>query len=275
MNPVAVLTRPEGRNDRLAARLNLAGIETLSLPALSLRPMQSAQFKTPLPRDYDLIVFVSGSAVRYYLDQLACAPESEPVWPESTLLATVGQASARPLYQARGVIHRNIVHPRLPDQQQDSEALWSILQPLAHQFKRVLIVRGETGRDWLGRQLEQAGACVHRLGVYRREPAIWSSAQTRLLKERLEQGGPIVCLLTSSEGVAAVNANIEAHGLGTLWERVRFVVIHARVARRLQSIGPDMSNGMAGPGRAHPQVVKICSPDEDAIFEAIVSVATL
>lgn len=275
MTPVAVLTRPEGRNDRLAARLNEAGIETLPLPALSLRPLQSTQSNMPLPCDYDLIVFVSGSAVRFYLDQLACIPEAEPIWPESTLLATVGQASALPLYQASGIIRRNILHPRLPDQQQDSEALWSLLQPLAHRFKRVLIVRGETGRDWLGQQLEQAGACVHRLGVYRREPAIWSSAQARLLKKRLEQGGPVVCLMTSSEGVAAVNANIEANGLGSLWERVRFVAIHARVARRLQSISPDVSNGMAGPGRARPQVVKICSPDEDAIFEAIVSVATL
>src|SRR3546814_9941416 len=44
-----------------------------------------------------------------------------------------------------------------PTDTQDSEGLWRVLQPLLATFKRVLIVRGQSGREWLGDRFQQAG----------------------------------------------------------------------------------------------------------------------
>ena len=265
-NPFVVLTRPEGRNDLLAARLMAKGFRTLALPALSIQPLETDPFALPVPHAYDLIVFVSSNAVRIYLDLLEqgdCAAK----WPSATLAATVGQASAAPLYQAGYIPHANILHPGLEDPQHDSEALWAMLQPILPRLRRVLIVRGETGREWLGQQLEQAGVQVERYAIYRREPVLWSHEQYLSIRDATQSDCPLICLFTSAESVQAFHSNTEKYNLQTVWQRAVFVVIHERVASRLQSLLT------VGAGTARDPVVKICSPSDDAIFQTVVSAA--
>lgn len=72
MPPLAVLTRPSGRNEALAARLRAHGWEACVLPALEILPLDCLE-GLPMPEDYDMVVFVSGNAARLYLDQLTRA----------------------------------------------------------------------------------------------------------------------------------------------------------------------------------------------------------
>lgn len=265
--PFAVLTRPEGQNEGLAARLGACGFDALVLPSLAIRPLHDDPAALPLPSDYDLLVFVSSNAVRLYLDLLR-RRDSKPQWPQASRVAAVGEASAQSLYDAGFIPRSHILHPSLPGQQ-DSEALWALLRQSGHRFERVLIVRGETGREWLGQQFELSGAHVRRYPLYRREAVYWLPAQCDLLRTRLEARRAPVCVLTSGESVEALRLNIERNGLYQFWERTRFVAIHERVASRLQSV-------LAGSaGKASVPVVKICSPNDDAIFHTIVSTATL
>lgn len=268
MDSLAVLTRPEGRNDALAARLNARGIATLTLPALSIEPITNGFSEPPLPGDYDLIVFVSGHAVSAYFEMLACKLWTE-TWPPDTLLATVGRSSAAPLYQKAFIPQKNIYHPAADDPRHDSEALWQSLSRIVPLPRRVLIVRGETGREWLGQKLEQAGAQVRRYCVYRRKPAIWTESQVISIRAALQSGRPLVCLLTSAESVAAVHANIDRLGLYAFWDRAVFVAIHERVASYLTAML------VAASGKVCVPVVKVCSPDDDAIFQAIVLTTAL
>jgi hypothetical protein len=75
-------------------------------------------------------------------------------------------------------------------------------------------------------------------------------------------------LLTSGESVDAVHANIQRAGLIAPWSRSRFVVIHERVARRLQSL-------LHASGKVESSMVKVCSPGDDAIVESIRQMASL
>jgi len=264
--PLVVLTRPQGRNQVLAACLREAGLEALELPALAVSPLPVDASRFPLPGHYDLIVFVSANAAFFYLDQLAEQGCAE--WPASTIAAAVGEASARPLRESDFIPSECIVHPQA-DTPQDSEALWRLLEPGIGTFKRVAIVRGESGREWLGERLEAAGARVHRYAVYRRRPCEWTDGQRGALAAGLAPGRVVVGLFTSSEGVDAFHRNLLAPGLQAFWRDARFVVIHERIARHLQALLRTV------PGKNPAPMVKICPPADKTIFQTVVSLAFL
>ncbi|HEU0231188.1 MAG TPA: uroporphyrinogen-III synthase [Burkholderiaceae bacterium] len=259
---LAILTRPQGHNDSLASQLRQAGIDVSVQPVLRLIP---AATPAPVPGGFDLVMFVSAAAARFYFEQIHGGRGAS--WPDTTLACTVGPASARALRDAGVIPAENIVHPGPESPNHDSEALWALLAPRLPAIKRALIVRGETGREWLGRQLEGAGIEVRHHAAYRREPILWAAGQADELARRLSAASSSVCLVTSTESADALHANIEHHAvrLRQLWERVRFVTIHPRVASRLTSRF-TVASGV-------PPSVRLCAADDGAVFQAIQSLA--
>nr|WP_255675957.1 uroporphyrinogen-III synthase [Pusillimonas sp. MFBS29] len=266
MTPRVVLTRPQGKNEALARRLSGAGLPALLLPALHIQSLPADAAHIPDPDAYDLLVFVSGHALQFYLQALD-ERRAGWRWPVHTRAATVGGTSARMLREADFIASSQIIHPG-PDLSQDSESLWHLLQPRLNTLKKVLIIRGRTGREWLGSKLEQAGVQVDRVAMYDRIPALWDTQQAEQLGQVLGQAEPCVFLLTSSESLDAVHANVRRLGLEHGWARSRFVVIHERIARRLQS-------SLQASGKVEPAMVKICQPGDDTIFQMITLAAAL
>nr|WP_306669774.1 uroporphyrinogen-III synthase [Allopusillimonas soli] len=278
------MTRPKDKNAVLAQRLRQAGMSVLELPALKLVDCEAGPASQYAPVRYDLVVLVSGYACRRYLQwQLgldyprtdaqatsrqasATASPARAAWPPDTLAATVGQASARILYDSAVVPGSAIIHPAA-DQSADSEHLWQQLLPRMDRIRRVLIVRGESGREWLADRLEQAGASVDKLALYRREAARWSAEEGVMLHQAMSAPQPCVVLLTSREGVDAALANGRRLALDGLWASARFVVVHERIADYLQSRLPPS-------GKAALPMVKISQPGDDALFESILEMAS-
>ncbi|GAB1578618.1 uroporphyrinogen-III synthase [Bordetella petrii] len=261
MLPIAILTRPDGRNAPLERGLHDAGWQTLALPALEIQPLPADAAGPPLPQDHDLVVFVSGNAARLYLAQLHAA--GMPDWPGGTLAATVGPASARAFRACPGVgPDAAVLYPPPEAAAHDSEALWQVLRARGALPRRVLLVRGTSGRDWLGDQLEAAGVQVARHAVYRRLPALWPASAVRQLREWAGQGRPATWLLTSGEGIDAVRAQVDAAGIAAWWRASRFVVTHPSLVPRL---------GLAGSGQGPAPMVKICLPADEAILAAFVA----
>ncbi len=256
---LAVLTRPAGRNEALASALQEQGVATLSLPALTVSLRPQAMQPWVAPDAYDLVIFVSGFAVKCYLQAWQQA-EAERQWPPQTRAATVGAASALPLFEAGWIPKAQILHPE-PDVPQDSESLWQILQEHAGISPRVLIVGAQEGRNWLRQRLEAEGSQVDRYAVYERVSAHWTAPQLAPLAEALERGHAISALLTSSQGVDAFASNLQTHGLTKLYARAGFVAIHERVASRLQ-----WQAQRAGCGELN---VELCMPDDAAILAAV------
>lgn len=262
MPPIAILTRPVGRNDALAHDLGAAGWQTLDLPALSLCPLPIAAAALPLPQHYDLVVFVSGYAARAYLQQLRDLV-GQTVWPTQVAAATVGPASARALRETPGFCVDTTVFCPPPDApSHDSEALWQILRAQERLPARVLLVRGTQGRDWLGDQLEAAGATVSRHAAYQRQPADWPRSSVEQLRKWAEKGAKATWLLTSGEGLAAVRTQIHQVGLDDWWRACDFIVTHPTLAQKLHQAPADKAAGA---------MVKICLPADDAILAAFVA----
>ena len=184
---LAILTRPQGRNDALAARLERHGMGALVLPALQLIPGEVGAM--PSPDGFDLVLFVSGYAAQCYFQAQAAA-----AWPAGTLAAAVGASTLQAIAHWGKVPATALFGPP-DDSLQDSEALWQSLQDAGIRPQRVLIVRGSTGRDWLGQRLQQDGAQVTWLAAYRRDPAVWTASQGRALADAVRQHAASLLLM--------------------------------------------------------------------------------
>lgn len=259
--PCALLTRPAGRNETLSAALAAQGFSSLVLPALSLEPQDLSETQWQDPKDFDLVLFVSSSAVKFYFATLQARGQN---WPDKVLLAAVGFATAACLRAQPGVSPEAVLHPEGVDSLQDSEALWAVLEPRLAQLERVLIVRGHSGREWLGQQLENHGIQVQRLAIYQRSPAKWSVQQGRQIRDSL-QAGRLAVLLSSSQSADAVFANVQSLGLTDVWSQCAYVVIHPRIEEHLQSL-------LLQAGITAPPMVKRCTPDDDDIVAAMMAV---
>lgn len=255
----AILTRPAGRNDGLAARLQAAGWQVHAWPALRIEPLPAEPAGIPLPGDFDLAVFVSGNAAAQYLDQLRTLGVA--AWPSSCVAAAVGPATAARLREsAQWDAQCTIVHPAAEAPRHDSEALWELLAARGPVPSRVLLVRGTDGRDWLAERLAAHGAAVHLHAVYRRVPAVWDPGALAKLTRWASLGHHPTWLLTSGESIDAVRGNVVRTAGQDWWQACRFIVTHPRLADRL-----------ALPDGAAAHVVRVCAPAEDAIFNAFVS----
>ena len=174
-----LLTRPAEESATLAATLSEAGIYSSSLPLLDIEPLPITPERQAVLRDlgrYCAVIVVSKPAARLALQQL------DQAWPHLRWFS-VGAATAQVLAD-RGL---DVHYPQTGD---DSEALLqlpALREAIARPDARVLILRGEGGRELLAERLREQGASVDYLELYRRFlPAYDSGVLTqRIQLERL------------------------------------------------------------------------------------------
>jgi uroporphyrinogen-III synthase len=221
-----VVTRPAGQAAHLAEALTEHGARPVLFPVLAIFPVQDQQHLLDLAvrlDEYDWAAFVSPNAVEHALKPIL----SRRSWPARLRTATVGRSSELAL-AAFGIT--DAVAPR---ERFDSEALLALpeLQDVAG--KRVLIFRGDGGRELLGETLAARGAAVEYVTCYRRgKPALDPAP---LLK--LWQDGRLDALtITSSEGLR--NLYDMVGKLGQSWLRkTALFVPHQRIAEQAESLG--------------------------------------
>ena len=174
-----LLTRPAEESAALAASLSEAGIFSSSLPLLDIEPIPVTPEQQAILRDlgrYCAVIVVSKPAARLALQQL------DQAWPHLRWFS-VGAATAQVLAD-HGL---DVQYPQTGD---DSEALLqlpALREAIARPDARVLILRGEGGRELLAERLREQGASVDYLELYRRFlPAYDSGVLTqRIQLERL------------------------------------------------------------------------------------------
>ncbi len=156
-----LVTRPAPQSQPLCELIRSAGGRPLCFPALEIRPARRQQIPRELLQGLEgfaLAIFISSNAVRYGLQLIGNAGDLPP----GLELAAVGEATARSLAEAG--------HPPslVPEGRYDSEALLATPRLKRVLGQRILIIRGEGGRAWLGDVLRQRGAEVVYAEVYRR-----------------------------------------------------------------------------------------------------------
>ncbi len=158
-----LLTRPAEECEALAATLAEAGVHSSSLPLLAIEPLpESAEQRAMiLELDRYCAVVVSKPAARLgleLLDRYWLQPPFGQAW------FSVGGATGA-ILEAYGL------DVSWPERGDDSEALLALprlAQALARPDPKVLIMRGEGGREFLAETLRGRGVQVDFLELYRR-----------------------------------------------------------------------------------------------------------
>lgn len=245
-----VITRPAGQSQALAAQLESHGLRTLEFPLITIEPVRDdAPLREALGAldRYALVVFVSPNAVDR---AFACYGTISSIWPHALPVAVVGPASVAALarHGVAAPAYRVISPAGAADEEParfDSESLYAALETTlgadAFAGKRVLIVRGDGGREWLADRLREAGAEVEAVPAYRRvvpEPPIGAWATVHALLE----GAPHVWLVTSSEGVRNLDELAREHlTAGEIVElrHAPLVAPHGRIGETARGLGSD------------------------------------
>ena len=225
-----MVTRPAHQAHRLCELLEAEGAIPVLFPVLEIvDPEDTAPARDVIARlaEFDLAIFISPNAVSRALNLI----NAQGGLPSQLPLVTIGRGSAREL---RAVTGRE---PDIcPPGRFDSEALLALPAMQNVSGKRIVIFRGEGGRELLADTLRQRGAEVEYADVYRRtrpQPDL-----ERLRRDWARHGMDFICV-TSGEGLRNLFEMVGP--LVQTWLRqTQLVVVNERltdIAREL-GIGP-------------------------------------
>jgi uroporphyrinogen-III synthase len=217
-----VVTRPREQAAQLAQRIEQAGGKVVLFPLLEISPTTDPQSLRALIarlNEFDLAIFISPNAVRYGMEAIRSTGEL----PAKLKIATVGQGSAKAL---RDLGIQEVIAPM---DRFDSEAL--LTQPALQNVPgwRVVIFRGNGGRELLGDALKTRGATVEYAECYRRSKPQQDS--TALLAT-----DPHAITVTSSEALSYLWDMSDAASRERL-AAVPLFVPHARIADVAHALG--------------------------------------
>lgn len=226
-----LVTRPAREAQRWVQALRRRGIDARALPLLAIEPLaDDTSLRTMRARAerFDVWMFVSAAAVEHFL--------AGPQPAEGPRCWVTGPGTAAALHAA-GIPAARIDAPGPQAEQFDSEALWQIVRPQVKAGTTVLFVRGgdadgtPAGRDWLSRQVAEAGAVQDTVVAYRRVPPAWDDADRRTAQEAARDGS--VWLFSSSQAVANLRAALPRAD----WSCASAIATHPRIAQAAQAAG--------------------------------------
>ncbi|KAF3998083.1 uroporphyrinogen-III synthase [Glaciimonas immobilis] len=233
-----IITRPLAQAAVLAEKVSARGGEPVIFPLLDILPLaDTAELQATLAQlnRFALVTFVSPNAIDaafHYITQ----------WPSAVAIGIVGEGS-RVALQRHGVSSDNATIFSPPDAAKtDSEGLLQALDLPALSGRRVLIVRGESGRELLADSLRDAGVDVWSLAAYRRLPPTLTPAVAARLQELMNSQNDWI--ITSSEALKILIQMVQAldntagNGTGVVKiQQKNLLVPHARIADTAHALG--------------------------------------
>lgn len=223
-----VVTRPAAQAGPLAEAIGAAGGTALCFPLLEITALSDTSALRAVAlrlADYQLAIFISPNAVNYAWPALSACT----AWPASTRPAAVGPGTVKAL-SARGL--NQCLAPQV---RFDSEALLALPDLAAAMIRdaRVVIFRGDGGRELLADTLRERGAQVDCIPCYRRSaPAAGFDAWLAAWQAE----GIDAITLSSSEGLRYLWEGLNPIGREHLLRTPLFVP-HARIAENARALG--------------------------------------
>lgn len=228
-----VITRPRAQAEGLARAVAAIGRRPVILPLLEIAPLEDSSGLRAVLADlerYALVAFVSPNAID-------AAFAHRPEWPRTVPLAVLGEGSRAALAR-HGVVEANatILGPLDPTRS-DSEHLLAALDLAALAGKRVLIVRGESGRELMADSFRAAGAEVSLVPAYRRSVPRLDAQLAAQLRSLVET--PNDWIITSSEALRGLFSLLDELDPGCVSQMrgQHLIVPHARIAAVAAELG--------------------------------------
>ena len=213
-----IVTRPVRPAAAFAAKIAALGGTPLIWPAIVILPPQDpTQLRHVHARldDYDIAIFVSANAVEH-------GGRTGRSWPAQLRVYAPGQGTVEALAAA------GIPGARMPQTSWDSEGLLELPELADVRGKRIVIFRGEGGREFLGSSLRARGAIVEHVPCYRR---VAPETGAEGLVDAMREGRAHALTLTSAEGLVNLMNAVGLEGRAYLTALPAFAV-HPRIAER-------------------------------------------
>lgn len=215
-----IVTRPLRQAAVFASRIAALGGTPIIWPAIVILPPldgeRLARAHATLDT-YDIAIFVSANAVEY-------GARSARTWPAHLATFAPGPGTAEALAAA------GIANARMPVKSWDSEGLLELPELQDVNGKRIVIFRGEGGREFLGNALRARGGSVDHVTCYRR---VAPQTGAEGLIEAIRDGRASALTLTSAEGLDNLIAALGTEGRGLL-ARLPVFAAHPRIAERVR-----------------------------------------
>jgi uroporphyrinogen-III synthase len=221
-----VVTRPAGQAGRLMQGIRAAGGCAVAFPVLEIRdPADRAPLEAIVDRldDYDLAIFISPTAV----DKAMTFILARRTLPAGLSVAAIGKGSARELARF------GVADVLVPQGSFDSEGLLALPELARPAGRRIVVFRGEGGRELLADTLAARGARVEYAQCYLRARP---DSDARVLMQLWAGSGIDAIVVTSSEGLRNLHDLVGPCGLPPL-SRTPVFVPHERIAQTGRELG--------------------------------------
>lgn len=222
-----LVTRPLEQATGLMHELRQLGAEAVLFPALAILPPRDPDALREVVARLDrfqLAIFISPTAAQRGL----AAVKAVGAWPAGLPAAAVGKGTALALGRS------GIASVLEPEHGADSEHLLALPQLHDVAGKRVVIFRGEGGREVLGHALRDRGASVTHAECYRR--GLPEQADPLPVLARFGAGGIQAVTAYSSETLDNLFLLLGAAGRDHLRHTPLFVP-HPRIAEHARRLG--------------------------------------
>ena len=221
-----VVTRPKEQAENLAQLISAAGGRPILFPVLEILDVSDLNPLYQVIKEldkYDAAIFISPTAVSKAMNLI----KAQRDWPLQLPVFAVGRGSEKALE------HFGVDKVRIPPARSDSEALLELPELQNMENKRVVIFRGDGGREVLGDELVKRGAQLTYAECYRRSKPDVAAGALLYHWARNELDAVTV---TSSEGLH--NLFDLVGKLGQQWlKKTPVFVTHPRVAVIAQELG--------------------------------------
>ncbi|NNN46037.1 MULTISPECIES: uroporphyrinogen-III synthase [unclassified Vibrio] len=218
-----LVTRPGEDGIELCHRLTERGYKALHHPLITITAGRELTQLCVELAQYDLIMAVSQSAVS--LTQQGLQAQGLP-WPTNAIYLAIGQKTAQVLSKA---CQQPVHYPEISDSEHLLEL--PVLQEV-HQ-KRMVILRGNGGRELISQTLTQRSAQVWCREVYRRVelPFDWQP-----MLQRWQQVNVDTLIITSLHQLTFFMSQLTAHAQA--WAcQLRLLVPSERIGREAITLG--------------------------------------
>ena len=222
-----LVTRPRDQVENLARLIENEGGEAIRFPVIEIaEPKDARALLAVIDRlgQFGLAIFISPNAVNRAMNIILARLGT---WPRNVRIACVGRGSARELkhFGAGNVI--------VPVGRFDSEALLALPELQQVTGNRIVIFRGEGGRELLGDTLKSRGAEIEYAECYRRTRP---NADVTPLLHRWARGEIDIVSLTSVDGLHNLFDMLGPAGQPWL-SRTPVIVVSTRLAEICRELG--------------------------------------
>jgi uroporphyrinogen-III synthase len=219
-----LVTRPEAQGIELCQQLENVGLTALHHPLMTIEAGTDLPHLLPDIKQCDTIIAVSQHAVDFS-DQYLRQQQSN--WATSTRYLAVGQKTAHLLSKVTG---QSVNYPHVSD----SEHLLELAELQSVSGQKIIILRGNGGRELIQETLSERGALVAYKEVYQRKDLPFDASA---YCKQWQQQNVDTLIITSGHQLAFFMSQLDNPAMAPWAHQLKLLVPSERIANDARTMG--------------------------------------